>query len=152
MALRLELSAIIGSAIIMESRYPRLLATTLWFVAIVQFALGAAFLAMPEQAAHALNLGIAPGWANWLFGMMAARFLGFAFGMAVAARNPAGARSWIVAMIGIQVIDWIVTLKYLALGAVTLVQVNTASFLPVLFVIGLAVAMPRPVAATEVRG
>lgn len=135
----------------MISRFPRLLAATLWFVAIVQFVLGAAFLAAPEQAAHALGLSPAPGWANWLFGMMAARFLGFAFGMAVAARNPVGARSWIVAMIGIQAIDWIVTLKYLALGAVTLTQVSTASFLPVLFVIGLAIAMPRTVAATGAR-
>ena len=82
----------------MSSRYPRLLATTLWFVAAVQFVLGVAFLAAPEQAAHALGLAPAPGWANWLFGMMAARFLGFAFGMAFAARNPAGARSWIAAI------------------------------------------------------
>lgn len=135
----------------MVSRFPRLLAATLWFVAVVQFVLGAAFLAAPEQAVHALGLSPAPGWANWLFGMMAARFLGFAFGMAVAARNPVRARSWIVAMIGIQTIDWIVTLKYLALGGVTLTQVSTASFLPVLFVIGLAVAMPRPVVATGAR-
>lgn len=136
----------------MASRYPRLLAATLWFVAVVQFVLGAAFLVAPEQAAHALGLSPAPGWANWLFGMMAARFLGFAFGMAVAARNPAGARSWIVAMIGVQATDWIVTLKYLALGAVTLAQVSTASFLPVLFVVGLAVAIPRSVAAPGVQG
>ena len=135
----------------MSSRYPRLLATTLWFVAAVQFVLGVAFLAAPEQAAHALGLAPAPGWANWLFGMMAARFLGFAFGMAFAARNPANARSWIAVMIGIQAIDWIVTVKYLALGAVTLAQVSTASFLPVLFVIALSVAMPRPVAVTRVR-
>ncbi len=135
----------------MSSRFPRLLAATLWFTAVVQFVLGAAFLAAPEQAAHVLGLSPAPGWANWLFGMMAARFLGFAFGMAVAARNPAGARSWITAMIGIQVIDWIVTLKYLALGAVTLAQLSTASFLPILFVVALAIAMPRPVAATGMQ-
>lgn len=132
----------------MASRFPRLLAATLWFVAVVQFVLGVAFLAAPEQAAYALGLSPAPGWANWLFGMMAARFLGFAVGMGVAARNPAGARSWIIAMIGVQAIDWVVTLKYLALGAVTLAQVSTASLLPVLFVIALTIAMPRPVAAT----
>lgn len=132
----------------MASRFPRLLTATLWFVAVVQFVLGVAFLAAPEQAAYALGLSPAPGWANWLFGMMAARFLGFAVGMGVAARNPAGARSWIIAMIGVQAIDWVVTLKYLALGAVTLAQVSTASFLPVLFVIALTIAMPRPVAAT----
>lgn len=136
----------------MKSRFPRLFAATLWFIAAIQFVLGAVFLAAPEQTARMLGLGAAPGWANWLFGMMAARFLGFAFGIGVAARNPAGARSWIVAMIGVQAIDWFVTLKYLALGEVTLAQVSTASFLPALFVIVLTVAMPRPGAAKGAQG
>lgn len=130
----------------MESRFPRLLAATLWFIAAVQFVLGAAFLAAPEKAAQLLGLGVAPGWANWLFGMMAARFLGFGFGMGVAARSTSEARSWIAVMIGVQAIDWIVTLKYLALGAVTLSQVSTASFLPIMLVVVLLAAMPRSAA------
>lgn len=135
----------------MASRFPRLLAATLWFIAAVQFVLGAAFLAAPEQTAQLLGLGIAPGWTNWLFGMMAARFLGFGFGMGVAARSPSEARSWIAVMIGVQAIDWIVTLKYLALGAVTLSQVSTASFLPILFVAVLSAAMPKSAAVQEGR-
>lgn len=130
----------------MESRFPRLLAATLWFIAAVQFVLGAAFLAAPERTAQLLSLSVAPGWANWLFGMMAARFLGFGFGMGVAARRPSEARPWIAVMIGVQAIDWIVTLKYLALGTVTLNQVSTASFLPVMFVAVLSAAMPRSAA------
>ena len=46
-------------------------------------------------------------------------------------------------MIAIQLIDWGVTIKYLALRAVTLEQVSTASFLPLLFVVLLAIGSPR---------
>ena len=127
----------------MTSRFPRLLGISLWLIAVVQFILGAAFLAVPEQAAHVLGLSPAPSWVNWLFGMMAARFLGFGYGMLVAARDPVAARPWIQAMIAIQVIDWLVTLKYLHLGAVTIAQVSTAPFLPILFAIILALGLPR---------
>ncbi|MBU6297062.1 MAG: hypothetical protein KGJ79_01370 [Alphaproteobacteria bacterium] len=129
----------------MTSRHPRLLSATLGLIALIQLILGAAFLAAPERTAQVLGLAAAPGWTNWLFGMMAARFLGFGYGMAVAARDPQGARSWIKAMIAIQAIDWFVTLKYLNAGAVTLAQVSTASFLPVVFVVVLTLGLPKPV-------
>lgn len=132
----------------MTSRFPRLLGATLRFIAVVQFVLGLAFLAVPEQAAHAFGLSVAPGWANWLFGMMSARFLGFGYGMLVAAHDPVTARPWIKAMIVIQAIDWMVTLKYLYTGAVTLAQVSTASFLPVLFVIVLVLGLPKTTRAS----
>ena len=128
----------------MTSRFPELLRATLWVIAVIQFVLGTAFLAAPEQTANMLGLSVAPGWANWLFGMMAARFLGFGYGMVVAARNPDKARPWIKAMIAIQAIDWLVTLKYLSAGAVTLAQVSTASFLPVVFVVVLIIGLARP--------
>jgi hypothetical protein len=124
---------------------PKLLRATLWFIAVIQFVLGAAFLVVPEQTAHTLGLSAAPGWANWLFGMMAARFLGFGYGMAVAARDPDTARPWIKVMVAIQAMDWLVTLKYLFAGAVTLTQVSTASFLPVVFVVVLLIGLARPV-------
>lgn len=131
----------------MESRFPKLLKFTLWAIAAVQFVLGTAFLLAPEWTAHRLGLGVAPGWTNWLFGMMAARFLGFGYGMVVAANNPERGRPWIVAMIAIQAIDWVVTLKYLFAGAVTLAQVSTASFLPVVFLVLLVICLPRPTRA-----
>ena len=127
----------------MHSRHPRLLAFTLRFIAVVQALLGLAFLAAPEATSRLFGLPPAPGWTNWLFGMMAARFLGYAWGMWLAAKDPVTARPWITSMIAIQAIDWLVTLKYLAAGAVTLAQVSTAPFLPVLFVIALAIGLPR---------
>ena len=112
------------------------------FIAIVQFVLGLSFLLAPEFTANAMGLA-ARDWTNWLFGMMAARFLGFGYGMLLAARNPWEGRHWIQAMIGIQAIDWCVTLVYLLRGSVSLMQVSTASFLPVIFVMVLWLTYPR---------
>lgn len=108
---------------------------TCWFIAVVQFILGFAFLFAPNAMAQALGFPAAPEWTNWLFGMMAARFLGFGYGMTVAARDPQASLPWIKAMIGVQIIDWLVTMYYLWDGAVSLIQVNTASFFPILFII-----------------
>ena len=76
----------------MQSRHPRLLATTLRLIALVQAVLGIAFLAVPEATSHWFGLSPAPEWTNWLFGMMAARFLGYAYGMWTAVRDPIAAR------------------------------------------------------------
>ncbi len=116
---------------------------TLRFIAVVQIVLGLAFLFIPGPTAVVLGLAKAPGWTEWLFGMMAARFLGFGYGMALAALEPARNLAWIKAMIGIQAVDWFVTLYYLWQGAVTLAQVTTASFLPIVFVLLMVWAYPR---------
>lgn len=126
------------------SRHPRTLGFTLRFVATVQFMLGAGFLIAPEGMAMTLGLAVTQGWANWMFGMMAARFLGYGYGMLVAARDPAGNLPWLRSMVAIQLIDWGVTVRYLLAGAVTLAQVNTASLLPLVFVALLWWAWPRP--------
>jgi hypothetical protein len=125
------------------SRHPRILSFTLWFIAIIQLVLGAGFLVAPDGMASVLGLAAAPGWANWMFGMMAARFLGYGWGMLMAARDPAGSLPWLRSMVAIQLVDWGVTVKYLLSGAVTLAQVNTASFLPLVFVALLWWAWPR---------
>ena len=124
-------------------RGPKILPFTLWFIALVQFALGLAFLFAPEATGQMLGLAPAPDWTRWMFGMMAARFLGFGYGMLLAARDPYGSVPWIKAMIAIQAIDWVVTLYYVSSGAVTLMQVSTASFLPVIFVMVLLINFPQ---------
>ncbi len=127
----------------MVTPYPRLLRATLVFIAIVQFVLGAAFLFAPQGAAHAMGLPPVPDWANWMFGEMAARAIGFGAGMLVAARRVAQAGPWIWSMIAVQALDWIVTLKYLLSGSIQLGQVSTAPYLPVVFIVLLLIAMPR---------
>jgi hypothetical protein len=107
-----------------SSPHPRVLVLTLRFIAMVQFVLGAGFLLAPEGMASVLGLAQTPGWANWMFGMMAVRFLAFGYGMLRAARDPGYNLLWIQAMVGIQLVDWSVTVKYLLTGAVTLAQVS----------------------------
>lgn len=105
----------------------------LWVIATVQLVLGIVFL-IPGLFEQVMGLDPAPEWVNWMFAMLAARAFGFAFGMAVAARHPNQHRTWIVAMIGVQAVDWVGTLAYLVTGAVTLAQVTTAAFLPIVFI------------------
>lgn len=125
------------------SLHLRVLTLTLRFIAVVQFALGIGFLAAPEGMASVLGVSTAPGWVNWMFGMMAARFLGYGYGMFVAARQPTASLPWLRSMVAIQLIDWGVTVKYLVAGVVTQAQVTTASFLPLIFVALLVWAWPR---------
>jgi hypothetical protein len=63
--------------------------------------------------------------------------------MFVAARDPQRHTTWIATMIGIQAIDWIGTLYHLLSGSVTISQVTTAAFLPVLFIVVLVMYFPR---------
>src|SRR5690348_7945326 len=102
----------------------RALRFTLVVIGIFQLFFGAVFLAAPAGMARLLGLGaVAPPWATWLLAMMAARFLGFAYGMFVAARDPRAGTGWINAMIVVQAIDWLATLGYLITGQLTLGQV-----------------------------
>jgi hypothetical protein len=122
----------------------RTLRITLVTIGLFQLVLGVLFLATPAGAARLLGLDPpAPAWANWLFAMMAARFLGYAYGMFTAAQAPAAWRGWIDTMIVIQAIDWIATIAYLITGGVSLSQVSTAAFMPVVFVVALLWTRPR---------
>lgn len=135
----------------MRSHRMRVLVYTLRFIAVVQFILGIGFLLAPVPMSEVLGLPKAAGWANWLFGMMAARFLGFGYGMLVAARDPYTHVSWIKAMIFIQVVDWFCTIYYVMQDEVTWLQVNTASFFPVIFVLLLWATFPRKSDRAHVR-
>jgi len=120
----------------------RLLSRTLAFIGVVQLVLGVVLL-VPGLFARLIGLPDAPRWVDWQFAMAGARFLGFGAGMFVAAGDPARHRGWIRAMIGIQAIDWIATIAYLHGGAVTITQVSTAAFLPLVFIVVLARLAPR---------
>jgi hypothetical protein len=132
---------------VLISRHPQVLRFVIWFIAIVQVVLGAGFLLAPVGMAQVLGLPPAPPWANWLFGMLAARCLGYAWGLMLAARDAAAHLSWLRTMLMVQAIDWLVTIHHLAGGSVTLSQVTTAPFLPVVFVALLVWAWPRHRAA-----
>ncbi len=116
---------------------------TLVVVGAAQLFFGAAFMLAPARFGALLGLPQPVQWTNWIFSMFGARAFGFAFGMFLAARDPRKHRAWIQAMIGVQAVDWLGTLYYLTTGAVTLAQVATASFLPVIFIVLLVVLYPR---------
>lgn len=111
-----------------------LLRRTLIIIGVIQLVLGIVFL-VPDLFQRLAGLDEAPDWVNWILVMFGARALGFGYGMLVAAREPASHLAWIRAMIGIQAIDWLGTIAYLISGSVTLTQVTTAAFLPVVFVV-----------------
>jgi len=122
----------------------RALRISLVVIGIFQLVLGALFLLVPGQAADLLGLRpAAPPWVNWLFAMMAARFLGYAYGMFTAARAPRARVGWINTMIVIQAIDWAATIVYLIARDVSLRQVTTAAFMPALFIGALLWWHPR---------
>lgn len=130
------------------------LRVTLAIITAFQVVLAVAFVAAPDQFAAALDLPATPPWAAWMFAMFSARALGFAYGGILAFRDPVRHRSWVTAMIGVQAIDWIATMAFIASGAITLSQATTAAFMPVLFIVGLAWGYPRgsqasPVASRE---
>ncbi|MBI4674473.1 MAG: hypothetical protein HY741_22745 [Chloroflexi bacterium] len=126
----------------------RPLQITLAFIGVVQLVLGVVFALAPAQFSAMMGLAQTPTWAYWMFGMFSARALGFAYGMFLAARDPARHIHWIQAMIGVQAIDWLATMYFVLTGAVTLAQVSTASFLPLIFIGMLVIFYPRQQSTT----
>lgn len=118
------------------------------FIGVVQLVLGVVFALAPAQFSAMVGLAEAPKWVYWMFSFFSARALGFAYGMFLAARDPARHIHWIQAMIGVQAIDWLATMYFVLTGAVTLAQVSTASFLPLIFIGVLVIFYPRQQSTT----
>ncbi|MBA2285376.1 MAG: hypothetical protein H0W02_07845 [Ktedonobacteraceae bacterium] len=121
----------------------RMLQGTALVIAIVMFGFGLAYLFVPVPFQAALGLTHLPLWSQWPFGMLGARFLVLGYGMLVVVRHPTTSRSWIQAMIFVQVVDWLVLMTALLRGVVTLSQVALAPYLPIVFVVCLLIAYPR---------
>ena len=120
-----------------------LLKFSLYFIGVVQIVLGLTFLLAPTMYPKMVNLEKAPDWVSWILVFTSARMIGFGIGMFIAAQDPIKHKLWIQMMIGLQVVDWTGTVLYILLGAVTIVQVSTASFLPVIFIGLLLYSYPR---------
>jgi len=127
-----------------------ILRITLGVIAAFQAGFGILFLIAPSVYPHLVGLAPVPAWAPWIFALFSARALGFAAGMVFAIRDPFRYRSWIAVMIGVQAIDWIVTMVFVLQGILTLAQVSTAGFMPIVFIVALALTFPR--AASQPHG
>jgi hypothetical protein len=121
---------------------PLLRRYTLGFIGIVQLILGLVFIFFPNQFASMLGLPPMPAWGLWLLCMFGARAFAFAYGMFIAMSNPTKHTAWIRGMIMVQAIDWLATLYFLMNGSLTLMQVSTASFLPIIFILILFLTYP----------
>ena len=121
----------------------RVTRVTVALIVVVQVVLGLIFVLSPAMFASLLGLPPAPAWTDWMFAMLGARAFGFAYGMVIALRDIRRHASWFTAMIVVQAIDWIATMIALQEGKVTLQQVSSAAFLPVLFVAVLAAELLR---------
>ena len=121
----------------------RVLKATVLTIALVQLALGAGYLLAAPAFDGLLGLSQAPAWTNWPLGMLGARYLALGAGMLMVYRDPIAHRSWVAPMVLVQALDWLATIVNLASGSVTLGQVTTASFLPLVFIAGLLVGYPR---------
>ncbi|MFZ5920037.1 MAG: hypothetical protein ACOYY3_03170 [Chloroflexota bacterium] len=120
-----------------------LLRICLIVIGIAQLGFGAAFAFAPAQFGAMLGLEPAPAWAYWMLCMFSARAAGFAYGMFIAVSDPERHIHWIQAMIGVQALDWLATVAYLLNGSLTLAQVSTASYLPLIFIGALVAFYPR---------
>jgi hypothetical protein len=121
----------------------RVARATILLIAVVQIVLGVLFLLFPAAFPVALGLPPAPRWTDWMFATLGARALGFAYGMLVARRDLVKNASWLVAMIVVQALDWGATVFSVFAGKVTLMQVSTASVLPLLFIAALLWELSR---------
>jgi len=120
-----------------------ILRITLGVIATFQAGFGILFLVAPAAYPNLVGLDPVPAWAPWILALFSARALGVVAGMVFAIRDPYRYRSWIAVMIGVQAIDWIVTMVLVLHGTLTLAQVSTASFMPIVFIVALALTFPR---------
>lgn len=120
-----------------------LVRSTIVIIAVVQIVLGLIFIISPATFPALLGLPTAPAWTDWMFAMLGARALGFAYGMLISLRDVWRHASWLAAMILVQAIDWIGTVLAVQAGKVMLYQVSTASFLPILFIAVLTTELLR---------
>jgi hypothetical protein len=96
------------------------------FIGVVQLILGFAFLFAPAAFTAWMGLSATHADINYLFGMLAARFIAYGIGMFVVACEPIKNAFWINNMILIQLIDLTVGIIYTSSGILSL----TASAFP----------------------
>lgn len=111
---------------------------------VVQLFFGILFVVAPSTTSDVLQTRPSePGWVDWLFVMMGARFIGYGVGMFVAARDPRRHLAWIDTMVVVQALDWASTVGFLLAGEVALRNVTSAAVLPPLIMAALLWWHPR---------
>lgn len=96
------------------------LTVLLRLIGVVQLVLGAGFLFAPAALTAWMGLSTTQTDINYLFGMLAARFIAYGVGMFVIAREPEKNMFWIKNMLFIQLTDLAVGLFYTINGTLAL--------------------------------
>ena len=112
-------------------------------IGIVQLILGLGFLFFPAVVIQFMKLPITPNEINYLFGMLAARFVAYGIGMFVIARDPEKYSFWVKNMLLIQVIDLAVGLFYTINGTLSLAVSAFPMFNAFLFAVLLFLWRPQ---------
>lgn len=119
-------------------------------IGVVQLVLGVAFLFAPAFFLETMGYSMPSPDLNYMFGMLAARFVAYGVGMFVIARMPERNIFWINNMILIQVIDLAAGLFYTSTGTVSLATSAFPMFNASLFIILLFLWRPKMAVNEEV--
>ncbi|OBH11971.1 hypothetical protein [Mycobacterium sp. E1747] len=104
-------------------------------IGIIQIICGASYLARPGAVAATLGAAsAAPPWVAFVLATAGARFIGYGIGMLAAAKDPPRYRLWITTMLGIQSVDLVATLIYVANGILPARHILPGAALPLLWV------------------
>jgi hypothetical protein len=118
-------------------------------IGVVQLVLGMAFLFAPALFLETMGYSTPSPDLNYMFGMLAARFVAYGVAMVVIARMPERNIFWINNMLLIQIIDLAVGLFYTFTGTVSLAISAFPMFNASLFIILLFLWRPKMVVDRE---
>ena len=120
------------------------LSIVLGMVGVAQLVLGICLLIIPQQFAAWMGLSPTGTDINYLFGMLAARFLAYGVGMFVVARSQESNRFWIDNMAFIQAVDLAVGLFYTLNGTLAIKVSAFPMFNASVFMLLLVLWRPKP--------
>lgn len=104
-------------------------------IGIIQIICGATYLGYPSAVGAMLGVtSAAPTWVAFVLATAGARFIGYGIGMPAAAKDPTDYRLWITTMLGIQSVDLLASLIYVANGTLPARHFLPGAALPLLWV------------------
>lgn len=125
------------------------LSVLLRLIGVIQLVLGTGFLFAPAALTGWMGLSTTQTDINYLFGMLAARFIAYGVGMFVIAREPEKNIFWIKNMVFIQLIDLAVGLFYTMNGTLALSVSAFPMFNAIVFTTLLFFWMPKQINRQE---
>ncbi|OBF59449.1 hypothetical protein A5756_05630 [Mycobacterium sp. 852002-53434_SCH5985345] len=130
----------------------RVLSIALAVLGLIQIANGAVSLVAPSVVAEMYGAPAGSPGVHFLLATAGARFIGYGIGMVAAAWAPRRHQLWIITMLGIQVVDFVAIMVFIADGTFPVSRFGPTVALPLVWVVVLGwVSMRnrRPSSASE---